>query len=411
MDDEFVVKIFASGSTFVRSKWVTLCLFLHVTAHIGLPCESHAQPSVQSVLEQIDFERQKIVSGRFSCEFSQREGRQDRTDDSEPELDQRASWNAECTFDWAARSAVMGVTYEAYDDSLPDSKYVQAGSRYVSAWVGDDFWFTNLEKTPLWLVVNDKGVPQSVPSYGMTPIDPRAVGLAPPSRLLEGFRLSESLVAVDLNSLSTANRLKPTPLEVHPSDDGKYLELSQVYHRGIIRRTIVVDPNSAYVVRRLLVEEGSSDLESGVFEPKRFSYTCDVEWKEHGDIWVPDRVFTNHYEAELADGVLEGKVPADAPGSVFVKTSRKEFEFEWSAINEPVKPEIFRYENFGLPVGTLVADFRLPEPEIVDRIASDSSVSQPTTSLGRVFMFLVVACLGVGAFCLFQRRSGRPKTR
>ena len=406
--------VIATASTTAVLCWrvAVLCLLNATFIHGFSPCQLHAQSDVQSVIDQIDFERQKLISGEFRCDMEQWEGRRDRTEDSDPELAKQASWSAECTFDYLAQSAVIAVVHEMHDQTEFGSTHIRPGSRYVAAYVGDVFQFTNLEKTPIWLHLEERTVPQRVPRYGMTPIDPRAVGLTTASKLLRGFDLAHSLEALDLNALSVAERLKPTPLKIERSESGdSHIQLSQVYQRGIVRKTVVVDPESDFIVRRFFTEYGSYDAESEIFEPRSYSYTCDITWEQSGGTWIPVRLLANHYENEIADGVAEGEVPVDAPGSVFVKTTRTDYRLNWGAVNEPVDPEVFQYANFGLPVGSLVADFRLPEPEIVDRIVSDSRISRPMTGLARALMLLAAACLGIGAFRLFQLRSRRTESR
>lgn len=403
----FLRKTIPAVTTASRWRVAACCLASAILIHSASPCPVSAQSDVQSLIEQIDFERQKLVSGEFRCSVEEWEGKRDRIEEAEPDLIKQSAWKAECTFDYARQSAVMAVVYEMH-------AHARTGARYIGAFVDDVFQVTNLEKTPVWLHLEEKTVPLKVPRFAMAPIDPRAIGLTTTSKLTKGFDLPHSLDALDLNALDVPGRLAPMPLKIEPSgNNDAYVELSQVYHRGMVRKTLVIDPANDFIVRRLVVENGSYDSDSDTFDPRGYMYTCDITWDKTENTRVPVHLLTHAYEDEFAEGVVEGEVSFDEPGAIFVKTTRTEFQMDWVGVNKPVDAEAFRYENYGLPVGTLVVDFRLPEPEIVDRIESTSRshVAQQSSRPGRAVIWVLIACLGIGTLWFLRHRTPRKETR
>jgi hypothetical protein len=123
-----------------------------------------------------------------------------------------------------------------------------------------------------------------------------------------------------------------------------------------VQRYVWIDTSQGYAPIKMRVERKFND--SWYEHPQEAS---DVSWQNRDGVWVPDSFSfeVRHF------------APGSDPSRPEEETLTNRYKINWVSLNGELDERSFSYEDFGVPDGTYVADWRSGEPVVTRVVGTD----------------------------------------
>lgn len=353
---------------------------------------------LEDLLSRYRFERDRLLTGIYRASGSE----------LQPGMEVATPFELFSAFSFADSRIRFERTREIPIRSQVDGKKNVREVRQIICLLSDRtlHYSSQLAASPM-LSVQNSGVLEVKGSPGTSGyLDPRCLGLIRVDELFKGLKFDEVIARWSLD-------LSHKKLRVVDEGDGVFKAVS---YEGKGRLSIWIDTKQGYALTRVLKEGGVFNKETGEYKTMSQALEEDPEyqkrpsdrriplelvieipeeieigWKEFNSVWVP-----SSYKHRFSSYDYE-KNSTTTGSSLKVVNRELMLNFSWTSVNEPLDSKLFHYEDFALPEGTSVFDFRATKPVLIDIIGAEKKPVTPIVQIPRSSSKFFLTALNVAA--------------
>lgn len=363
---------------------------LVTTALLLMACGDVTATDAEGVLAKVSYERQQLRTAEFSIDVNTVETTVSK--DRGALLGERQErWTGDGIFDAAIDTCLLRYRLTGSLIRHPDS---QPNNQLVVTQQQPDGFLEYDETNQPGLTFFKDFAKSPARARCFAPIDPRCIGLASLTELINGRSLASAIEGIYVNE-----GILVTPVIFQTDEDAGTSTVSQIYTDGKLRKRIVFDVKRNWAPVRRTTEFGAFDAVSKEFSVTRVAFDSAIDWDYAEGVLVPMRIV----ETEIVPGY---SVRDDAPaGAIDVTTTVSTIELNWASVNQNIDPAAFDYRQWGLPAETIVVDARPTENIVIGRIGDRSLTPVPSRDRSwRFGLFLAAAPLVAGLVVIVTRR-------